>query len=111
MGCRVLPEEPSGCQCFASVVRLLKALRVLPQTGGTARRRIPALSFVVPIRPHGEVGGVRVVTGVTSNMSRYGPGYRFSKFPWWGFIFLVPVCLITAIPSYCFSLLLLAYAI
>ena len=55
MGCRVLPEEPSGCQCFASVVRLLIALRVLPQTGGTARRRIPALSFVVPIRPHGEV--------------------------------------------------------
>ena len=44
-------------------------------------------------------------------MSRYGPGYGFSKFPWWGFIFLVPVCLITVIPSYGFSLHLLAYAI
>ena len=44
-------------------------------------------------------------------MSRYLPGDGFSKMPWLGFIFLVPVCLITAIPSYGFSLLVLAYAI
>ena len=44
-------------------------------------------------------------------MPRYQPGDGFSKMPWWGFVILVPVCLITAIPSYGFSLLLLAYAI
>ena len=44
-------------------------------------------------------------------MSRYRPGDGFSKMPWWGFVLLVPVCLITAIPSYGFSLLFLAVAI